>query len=65
MKIFLNGKWYDSEKTPIIIKLSHIERIHITQMMPDSKYYGSFPEKLSEKICNEIIAKANEKDCEK
>lgn len=65
MKVFINGEWYDSDKLPIVLKLSYEERIHIAQMDTIAKYYGSFPEKLSEKICKEILKKAKEKDDEK
>lgn len=64
MKVFINGEWYDSEKMPIVVKLSHLERIHIMQMDAAADYYGSFPDKLSENMCREVLTKAREKENE-
>jgi hypothetical protein len=44
MKVFVNGKVYDSEEIPIAIVLEPIDRLHIIAMPPDSFIYVSVPD---------------------
>lgn len=62
MKIFIKGIWYDTNKVSAVLALSHKERILISQMDVDAKYFGSFPDIITDDGCREILKQARERD---
>jgi len=54
MLVQINGKVYDSEKVPIVIKLNIAEQGLISSM-GDSKYFMSFPEEFDTKVAKKIL----------
>ena len=66
MKVNISGIWYDSEKTPIQIRLSKLDKNNISNMQEDKFNYICFPKgmkwedvekKLSIKKGAEVIKK--------
>ena len=60
MKVFINGKVYDSEKRTIVLKVSETEKQHIKDMPLGYYHYLSEPEGDSVEAREKRIKKAIE-----
>lgn len=43
MKVYVNGKEYDSGKVPIILAMTNSDKENISRMSPKSMLYMSYP----------------------
>lgn len=55
MKVFLDGKWYDSKEVPIVVKLDDSDKHNISNMPADHKYYVIYPDSLEKDKLDSII----------
>lgn len=57
MKVRVGGLIFDSEETPIMIKLSDSEKEDIKNMREDDSKYCVFPEEYPEECIREFMEK--------
>lgn len=53
MKVKVGNTIYDSDKEPIMLILSEMDRAQIANMHPEHTIYCSYPEKMDEKEVKE------------
>lgn len=57
MKVYINGTWHDAEKEPIVINLSDTDKLNISTMHPDAKYYIVYPDNMEEELIHKLMEK--------